>query len=245
LRERADPMQAYLIGIDRARILAALGRLREADLALDDVEARHPGMRREIAQGLHAQRAELAWRRQDAAAALHHAREALADAPCRDTDFPCGPLVLLYQRALLASGAAVDGVQAPAWVALDTAAQKDAETPVLAVARAEWAARRGDDGSAETAFRAAYEAVGEGAVPADIALVADAYARWLISRGRLEESAAVAGRVALWAERDFDCALLQLSVLRAFGSASAIAAARGRVESMAGERRVPTGLVGS
>jgi hypothetical protein len=51
--------------------------------------------------------------------------------------------------------------------------------------------------------------------------------------------------VALWAERDFDCALLQLAVLRAFGNAGAIAAARGRVESMAGERRVPGGLVGS
>jgi DNA-binding winged helix-turn-helix (wHTH) protein/tetratricopeptide (TPR) repeat protein len=245
LRERADPMQAYLIGVDRARILAALGRLREADVALDEVESRHPAMRREIAQGLHAQRAELAWRRQDSTAALHHAREALADATCRDTDFPCGPLVLLYQRALLASGAAVDGVQAPAVAALDPAAQQEVDAPVLAVARAEWAVHRGDAAAAEAAFRGAYEAVAESAVPADVAVVADAYARWLMARGRLEEAAAVAGRVALWAERDFDCALLQLAVLRAFGNAGAIAAARGRVESMAGERRVPGGLVGS
>jgi hypothetical protein len=245
LRARADPMQAYLIGVDRARILTALGRLREAEAALDETEARHPAMRPEVAQGLHAQRAELAWRRQDATAALRHARDALADAPCRDTDFPCGPLVLLYQRALLASGEAGDGEQAPVWEALDPAMRHEADAPVLTVARAEWAAHRGDAKAAEAGFRAGFRAVSESAVPADVALVADAYARWLIARGRVGESAAIAGRVALWAERDFDCALLQLAVLRVLGNTGAVAAARGRAESMAGERRIPESLAGS
>jgi hypothetical protein len=153
--------------------------------------------------------------------------------------------VLLYQRALLASGEAGDGEQAPVWEALDPATRHEADAPVLTVARAEWAAHRGDAKAAEAGFRAGFVAVSESAVPADVALVADAYARWLIARGRVEESAAIAGRVALWAERDFDCALLQLAVLRALGNAGAVAAARGRAESMAGERRIPESLAGS
>lgn len=237
-----DPMQRYLIGVDRSRVLTALGRYREANRVLDAVEVAFPDMRGNLQQVLHAQRADLAWREGDVARALVAARQGLDDAPCVDTSTPCGTLLLVYQRALIANGTAGTGPVAPAIAML---AEPDAEvlaSPVAEVAQAEWSTVRGDEAASETHYARALAEVERNGAPRDIALVADSHARWLVRRGRFDEAASVAGRVTAWAGQDYDCALLQVVVLQAYGRAEPWAAALERARLLAGERAIPEAL---
>ncbi len=58
----------------------------------------------------------------------------------------------------------------------------------------------------------------------------------------LDGARAVAGRVAPWAERDFDCALVQLRLFHALGQGEAWATALRQTLDLAGQRLVPDGL---
>jgi hypothetical protein len=80
------------------------------------------------------------------------------------------------------------------------------------------------------------------AVPADLAAVAISYAGSLIADSELERASAVTGRVARWAERDFDCALLQARLYHALGQPATWQTALGRARSLAGERPIPAPL---
>ena len=65
---------------------------------------------------------------------------------------------------------------------------------------------------------------------------------WLIERGRLDDARALAGRVAPWAPRDFDCALVQVRALHAGGAVEAWRAALDAARALAGEREIPPAL---
>lgn len=239
LRDRAvDPMQRYLIGVDRSRVFTALGRYREASAALDAIEAEFPDMRKQVVQVMRTQQADLAWRMGQSGRAALLARRALADGSCADASPPCGTLLLLYQRALMADDEEPrraidmlqgDGPEAPM-------------APVLLVAEAEWAAHQGESEVAGARFAQALASADEEGMPSDVALVATAYARWLLEHKRFDDAAAVAGRVSAWAEHDFDCALLQVAVLRAYGGAGPWEDALQRARSLAGERTIPSAL---
>ena len=79
-------------------------------------------------------------------------------------------------------------------------------------------------------------------MPDAIVLVADAEARWLLSHGRAAEAAARAGRIAVWADRDFDSALLQVAAFHATGDADAWRRALAQAQKLAGERVIPAAL---
>jgi DNA-binding winged helix-turn-helix (wHTH) protein/tetratricopeptide (TPR) repeat protein len=92
---------------------------------------------------------------------------------------------------------------------------------------------------AGTTFEAALEAAGRLEVPADIAEVVIAYGSALIAAGRLERAGAVVGRVARWADQDFDCALLQVRLFAALGQATAWRRALATARRLAGDRPLP------
>jgi DNA-binding winged helix-turn-helix (wHTH) protein/tetratricopeptide (TPR) repeat protein len=243
LRERAvDPMQRYLIGIDRSRVLTAIGRYREATELLDATDAAFPDMRPQIRQVLMSQRAELAWRQGQTAAAFDLARKALAESPCADTEPPCGRLMLTYQRALIASGDVHGDGPAPGPAQLVGSDAATAARPAIALAEAEWAAHRQNPERAAEQYARALEIADRDGVPSEVAEVAISYARWLIGQGRLDEASALAGRTAAWAGSDFDCALLQVAILHAWGRAGPWREALDRARSLAGEREVPAAL---
>ncbi len=240
MRERiGDPGIGLLVAVNRANALAALGRLREADAMLNEAERTYPEARAQERRFLDAQRAELAWREGHAERALAAAERALAAWPDDDLDDARAAQVLLRQRALIALGRADGARIESAWAGAEG---QPAAAPGFAAARAEWAARRGDAATAEREFRTGLSAAEAKGAPAAIAQVAQAFAGWLLATGRIDEAVAIAGRISPWAERDFDCAVLQLRVLAAGDAASGRERALQVASRLAGEREIPSGL---
>lgn len=247
LRERIDdPAMQFSIAGFRARALLAVGRLREAESVLVATQSAWPQARSETARTLHEARTELAWLNGGPEQVIAAAREVLQSS-IPDDDRARGALLL--QRASIATGQATPADTRPTVADLDKAANgvdaitEDGPAMALLVAKAEWAAHRRHHAEAERGFRHAQKAAEASGVAADIALVAQAYAHWLLARGRVEDASAVAGRIAPWADRDFDSALLQVAVFHADGQHEPWARALHQAQRLAGERRIPPALL--
>lgn len=242
LRDRAgDPGLRLQIAVNRGIALAAMGHLRETQALLDEAERAHRDTRSQKRRYLQALRAEITWRRGQPGEAVSAADQALSSWPVEDEDPNSESrtrLVLLRQRASIATGDAATTLERD----LDPSPATGEPSPILLVARAERAASRNQPADAERNFRAAMTKVEARGVPADLATVAEAYGRWLLTQGRIDEAGALAGRVAPWANRDFDCALFQAVVLKARGDHAATAAALQQVHALAGEREIPAEL---
>lgn len=220
------------VDIDRAKALLGLGRFVEARATLDQMEQRHHGQSLDVAHYRDAVVAELAWREgrvQDAATA---ADRALAHWPDNPNDDLRARAVLLQQRIRYAQGSSGGADDAG-----------DTNSVALLVARAERAQHENRLEDAAQAWRTALAKAENLGFPADIALVAQSYGPWLLTRNRIEEAEALAGRVAPWAKHDFDCALLQVRVMHARDRREAWTDALRRAQALAGERRIAASLL--
>jgi len=224
----------------RARALAGAGRQTEADGVLAGIKDAESGFAPEYLRFALQARAELAWQRgrsEDALAAATRATTVWPPEASTDAD-ELASVALLRQRASIASGhpaeaniAAIEPIDDPALIVYDL------------VAKAEWAAARDDDAEAERRFREAATQADIQGVPDTIVLASSAYVRWLLAHGRVADASARAGRVAVWAEHDFDSALLQAEVFHASGEADAWARALRRAQELAGERAIAPHLL--
>ena len=79
-------------------------------------------------------------------------------------------------------------------------------------------------------------------IPSEIADAVAAYTPWLIARGRLAVAGSLVGRVGLWADRDYECALLQVQLYHALGHRDLWMSALETARHMAGERSIPAAL---
>ena len=228
LRARVrDPAQLGTLTLDRAETLLRLGRLREARELLDDDASRHVPPGEVLRRGL--LRVEAAWRGGEPGAAQRLAAALLA-APAPQSSPRLQGWLRLRQRqaALRADAAAVpwpEALPAPSWMA--------------PMARALAERQAGREAAADAAYGQALRAVEGGGVPEDVGEVVADYVPWLIERGRLAEASALAGRVAPWAEQDFDAALLQWRLYRALGQQALAARALHQARALAGERPLP------
>lgn len=233
-----DPDQRSDIALNRAQVLLATGRYREAGALLGDaqLDAVQGAVLRVRVASLRADLALRESRWQDAA---NGAQAALAAWPMQGAERERERLVRIELRARLALGDSA-------------AARRLAERPPSPFAlpddvayrelsRADWLLAQRDDGALD-ALRAALAAAGEGGVPATLAAVADTAVPVLLQRGLTDEAGALAGRVAPWAGRDFDCALAQVRVHHAAGAIDAWRAALAVARALAGERSVPDAL---
>ncbi len=238
LREAiGDPGLGATVASGRAAVLLGLGRHRDAQALLDAAERDYADVQPAAAHYLPEQRAELQARLGQSAAVLATVATVLADWPDEPRDLARAHLLLLRERAEAASGIAGEGFSdIPVDLEIGSAAT------ALLVAAAESAARRGDDARAEALFGRALATADVDGVPSQVALAATAFGHWRLARGEEEAAAALAGRVAAWAERDFDCALLQLAVFQAIGPREPWADSLRQVEDLAGERVIPPKL---
>lgn len=254
LRERIqDPVWHNQIKVSHATVLLAFGRHGEAEGILADAAQAESGLPPHAVRESEQARARLAWQHGRAAQAFRAAAKALELWPPHDN--PAAQertgLALLHQRASIASGQAVPATRTLSTTArpvgdrgreaTDTAAIE--EDPAYLVARAEWAAHGNDHDEAERLFRKAAANAEHWPVPTTLVMVADAYVRWLLGQDRVPEALAQAGRVAGWAEHDYDSALLQVAVFHASAQHEAWTIALRRAQGLAGERRIPAGLL--
>jgi DNA-binding winged helix-turn-helix (wHTH) protein/tetratricopeptide (TPR) repeat protein len=244
LRDRiTDPDQWVDLALNRAEILIGRGRYREARTLLSDQRIDAGSVNRVLDARSHSVRADLALRqgRWDDAATL--AATALADWPAQGTDGDRERLVLIDQRALLATGrsdearALIDRDQPVP----DPSARRPGAT-WQAIAMAQWFEAMGDAQKAERWYRAAFASAEALGIPEAIAAAASAYAPRLLAVGDLATASAVIGRVAPWAGEDFDCALLQLRLFHAMRRPAPWSGALGQAEALAGERPIPQAL---
>jgi hypothetical protein len=122
----------------------------------------------------------------------------------------------------------------------ESAADNDPLTKQLAVAVRH--RREGDERGADAAYKSAIDIAEASGVPGMIANAVAARARWLLSQGRTDEATALVGRVAPWADRDFELALLQVALYTHLQQAGQQQAALAVARRLAGERPVVTRL---
>jgi len=236
-----DPNQRLNLTMDRIDAFIALGRFHDAGALLTTLPADVPNANPFVARRLHLLRARLALAQADNANAAAEAKRALAlRPPSDDLGEGVAEIALLYQRAVLAASAQLPGA-APSAAWIDFA--KPTAYPVQELAEAEWAAARNDEPAAERLFRHALDMAESRGVPADVGGVTVAFGPWLLDHGRMQEAGDVIGRVAPWADRDYDCALAQVRLFHALAQPGAWAKAVAQAQALAGERTVPADLL--
>ncbi|HSS05947.1 MAG TPA: transcriptional regulator [Rhodanobacteraceae bacterium] len=242
----ADPQRKRAGELTRAEVLAANGRLAEAEatIAKTAAEAEHANDRTAITRA-HMLSARVA--RADPHRAAAEAALALKSSTVADDIRERARTLRLRIRALLESG---DPAAARATLtALTTLADsEDADparkTPARFYARlAEGdVAAAGGTASAGATYATALADADALRIPLDIREAVDAYSTWLVRKGDLAGASAAAERVAGWSARDFDSAVIDLRVQRALGDENLWRSALARALAIAGERTIPAGL---
>ncbi|HEY0230686.1 MAG TPA: hypothetical protein VGC55_05505, partial [Dokdonella sp.] len=232
-----DPNQRLNLILDRVDALLAAGRLDDAARLLAALPTAAPDANPFVARRLPALRARLAFAEGRYGDAFAAAQRALALPPPSDDDGEgVAEIALTAQRAAFAG--ALRAARGPA-----PEAAVPATYPVQAVLAAESAAAEGDAGTTEQEYRRALDLAERRGVPSDVALVTGSYGPWLLQQGRLEQASEIIGRVSPWADRDYDCAVLQVRLLHALGKVEAWAAALRQARALAGERVIPEVLL--
>ncbi len=237
----ANPRSRGNFDLQRANALAASGRLREARALIAELmgdaslasEAELPGSIATADAGLRLAAG-------DASAAIESARRATSTLPTIDEAHVRAQAWLLLVRALRAMGridAARDqSTQFTEWS--KSHGDMPGVTLFAALAAAEQARseHRGDE--ADAAFATALADAERWGVPRDIVVVAASWGDSLLADARLDRAGAVIGRIARWAEQDFECAMLQARLYAALGQHDAAQKAEARARLLAGERPV-------
>lgn len=242
MRDRVrDPGQRLGIALDRAEILIRQGQFQRARALLDDPSLADGGAlvneRRRAWVNI-----ELAWRRGDARDALRRADATLDGWSEEAWDNTRAWVLLRRQQAALALGVAP--LAMPPSVEADTGeAGIDRGSAVP-----EWLARAialraaGNVAGGDALYARALSLAERRGIPSEIADAVAAYTPWLIARGRLAVAGSLVGRVGLWADRDYECALLQVQLYHALGHRDLWMSALETARHMAGERSIPAAL---
>lgn len=237
-----NPDERVVLQLIRADILIGAGRLHEAGDLLDQLDTNPAVLDHSMfAAQRSAAKARLALAEGELTVAADLGRRSTADLQgverARDRTLAWRVAI----QALLAEGrideAAGEVAALTAWAQTSAppAARMAAE---LAAAQLAWA--RGDADQADALHRGALQQAEASGVPSDLVAVAVSYGQTLIERNRLPEAASVVGHVARWADRDFDSAMLQVSLYQALGETQAWQRALEQAQSLAGDRRIVT-----
>ena len=242
----ANPRSRGGFELQRARALAANGRIGEARALLDDIERRidptDPGG---LPGDLASERARLELEAGHFVAAADAARIAVQRLPTLDEAPERARAWLGLARALRASGdasgARTESARFLQWAAAHAGLPSVSLLSALAEAELAWSERRIDD--ADRSFAAALAEAERRTVPRDLVVVAQSYGSRLLEAGEHARASAVIGRVARWSEQDFDCAVLQARLYRALGQIEAWRSALAQARALAGERALAATLL--
>jgi tetratricopeptide (TPR) repeat protein len=220
----------YLVGsvdLTYARMLAAVGRLREAD----EVLAKLPTGNAISSEDGDATliRADIALQAGDS----HKAFEVLRAPVTKTPEGHLGWLPTFVAAALLEKQGDL------ARQILERIRKEPAEADdrlALELARARLAAGLNDVAGAEQHYVAAVALADQDGVPAERARVGSDYARFLIAQHQLDRASAVVGDLAPYADKDYAVAEVTVALYHALGDSSLESAARARAKPIVGER---------
>lgn len=228
LRDRVpDPLDRGALAMGLAETLLGSGRLRDAGALLSACTG-HPATACD-GDRLARLRAELAWRRGDAAQALAIVDAALARPPTDVASASRRQLVRFSLQLGLETRVPLAGRRASAWGDGDSL---DAWLIRALVARAD-----GDEEGTDFAYRQALDHA-QG-VPADVVAAAMSSLPWLIERGAWADATTLSDWLASLAAHDYDAAMLQWRLSHAIGDEAGRQAAAGNARRLAGERQKP------
>ncbi|MBO9663359.1 hypothetical protein, partial [Dokdonella sp.] len=235
-----NPQYARYATIARVDALDANGRLAEANELLQGVLKESAAANDDALLGsARIVAARMALAAGDAAAAARLAGAALAKTWEAETPRERAGAWLIQLRAQIAQRSP----EAPASLAAMTAWAAQENGPITRLmadlASAEQAAAAGDSARAGPAFESALALAEAARVPEDLLEVCSVYAAWLIRSGDLARAGAVAARVASWAPRSYEAALLQARLYRALEQPAAARNAIAQARRLAGERVLP------
>nr|WP_306673911.1 winged helix-turn-helix domain-containing protein [Tahibacter caeni] len=239
-RERVgDPGLNLVVFNRQARVLMGVGRYREAAEVVAEAQRRFHDLRPGSVRYLHDMQAELAARSGQPDKTVAAVDAALETWP-RDPSFDrYALLVLLRQRALVALGRATSEQIEPR-----LPADGDGVSAVFLLAKAEWAAKQvAAADSVQAAFDRALGRAEDVGLPVLVSLVAQSYVDWLLAQDRRDKAAELAGRVAVWANDDYESALVRVKVFHVLGSRDAWRQSLEKARQLAGERVIPARLI--
>jgi len=245
MRARLDnPGTRTAFELQRARALAACGRIADARKLLDelgrDAKPGETGLPGDVA----SESARMHLAMGDMPAALDDAAAAVARLPTIDEARERARAWLTWSRALRAAGRTAEArnqvTELSRWAS--THPTMPSVSLFAALAEAEQAIAEDRHEDALKSYNTALGDAERWAVPADLATVAISYGDNLIASADFERASAVIGRVARFADHDFDCALLQARLYHALGQRSTWQTALERARALAGERAIPAAL---
>jgi DNA-binding winged helix-turn-helix (wHTH) protein/tetratricopeptide (TPR) repeat protein len=243
LRARiVSPSSRLSTSLYRVESLLSLGREDEVRVLLDSLDGSA-----QAAAGAEGERWQLMRAEQQRAAGqLEQALQTLApvsEAPHASADDDSVRASVALLRARLERALHHGDADRPAERTETEIAAPTPRTPLrlLAVANRAWA--RDDAVAAEAAFAVALRLADEQSIAQTLAAVVADEVDYLLAAGRVAEAGTVAARIALWADLDFDCAMVQLRVAHAARDRVASAAALERAGRLAGDRKIPADLV--
>ncbi|HUD41585.1 MAG TPA: transcriptional regulator [Dokdonella sp.] len=228
----------------RAQVLAALGRLDEADALLADLGQRADREQDAATRALAlAIGAEIAASRGQPDATVVRLAESALSPPLEQysNDRRLYPLTWVVRlRALRRAGeiaqAASETARLVAWL---EAQPDDWRLAWAEQAKAEQAWREGAREQALAHFAAALERIERLGVPEDLVAIAQPYVLALIDGGEPERAGTIAGRIAAWGAGDFRVAWAQARLYQALGRPAAARQATDRALALAGQRALP------
>lgn len=240
-RHIANRRLQWRLRLTRAETLADLGRSAESRSLAQAVLAGADAPDDEETRGrTHALLARIALAHGDCREAVARSESAAASPPLRSDAQAYADIALIRLRALRCSGRDAEAGRAAAeleaWGRGGIASQAQTQ---LALAQAEQARAEGGHAQALADFAEAMQRAGEREVPDLEVEVSQSYLCTLLALGRLDEAAAVSGRIAPWADRDLRSAWAQALTYRVLGRSEAWTAAAERARSLAGERPLP------
>ena len=238
----ANPRSRGNFDLQRARALAAVGRLREARTLIAELAA-DPALANEaeLPGSVAAEHARQRLAGGDADGAIESARRAVASLPTLDEAHVRSQAWLVLSRALRDAGrtaeAATETDRFARWA--DAHPDIPGVSLLARLAAAEQHRLEGRAADSDADYDLALAEADRWAMPIDTLAVASSYGNALLAERKLDRAAIVIGRVARWADRDFDCAVLQVRLFDALGQTEAAQGARARAGLLAGERSLP------
>ncbi|MGN6519112.1 MAG: tetratricopeptide repeat protein [Dokdonella sp.] len=226
--------------LSRAVALAGVGRLDEAVVLLQRISKdADPDADAAVRSEADAALADIAFVRGDYAEAERSGRAALTPALESANDQDYFGVWFTRIRALQVrgdvAGATSEAARLKAWVAKSP---NDRRALYLRLLDAQQALIEGDSAAALPGFADALARAERSGIPEDILASASPYTVALVTAGKIEEAAALAGRVASWSEHDLRAALIEARVHGAMHNQVAAQRAQHHASELAGERPI-------